>query len=113
MPQGRRFVPGQSGNPSGQPKGVAEVREAARAHTKLAMDTLAEVCRNRKASASARVSAAIGLLDRGWGKAVQPLDINDTRPLAGVPADRLMAALAVLVSVPSPVPAEVAAEAGE
>lgn len=105
MPRGRPFVPGQSGNPGGMPKAVAEVRAAARQHTALAMETLAEVCRNRKAPASARVSAAEALLDRGWGKAVQPVDVNDTRPLANVPAERIIAALdalAVRVTVAAP-----------
>ena len=102
---GKGFRPGQSGNPTGLPKGVAEVRAAARQHTAAAIATLAEIAASRKAPASARVSAAEALLDRGWGKAVQPVDVNDTRPLAGVPADRIIAALdalAVRVTVAAP-----------
>ena len=37
---GRPFQKGQSGNPGGRPKIMAEVREAARAHTKAAIDAL-------------------------------------------------------------------------
>ena len=95
-PEHTRFRKGVSGNPSGMPKGVAEVRALARQHTPAAMAALVEVCTNRRAPPSARVSAATVLLDRGWGKAVQPVDIHDNRPLAGVPAERLVAALEAL-----------------
>lgn len=96
MPRGRPFQPGQSGNPTGQPKGVREVREAARQHTALAMQTLAEACRAKRAPWSARVAAAEALLNRGWGKPAQPVEVNDARPLAGVPAEVLIAAVAKL-----------------
>jgi hypothetical protein len=93
---GRPFPKGVSGNPSGQPKGVREVREAAREHTALAMQTLAEACRSKRAPWSARVAAAEALLSRGWGKPSQPVEINDNRPLAGVSAEVLVAAVARL-----------------
>ncbi len=101
----RPWQPGQSGNPSGLPKGVAEVRAAAREHTALAILTLAEIAGNAEAPPSARVSAAEALLDRGWGKSVQPVDLHDNRPLASVPAERIIAALdalAVRVTVMAP-----------
>jgi hypothetical protein len=44
----------------------------ARAQTALAIRTLTGVCGSKGAPAAARVSAASGLLDRGWGKAPQP-----------------------------------------
>ena len=96
MPRGRPFQPGQSGNPTGQPKGVREVREAAREHTALAMETLAQARRSKSAPWSARVMAAEALLSRGWGKAVQPVEVDDRRPLSSVPADVLIAAVAKL-----------------
>ena len=65
------FKPGQSGNPAGRPKVDESVRDLARFHTKDAVETLAQICGNRKASDSARVQAATALLDRGWGKPVQ------------------------------------------
>jgi hypothetical protein len=43
----------------------------ARAHTELSVHTLAGIARN-STSDQARVSAAQALLDRGWGKALQP-----------------------------------------
>jgi len=72
------FKKGQSGNPGGRPKAVKAVEEVAREHTPLAMQTLAEICRNQKAPAAARVSAAAHLLDRGWGKPKQDVTLNGT-----------------------------------
>ena len=52
-------------------KAPADLRSLARAHTKLCVQTLAGIARN-STSDSARVQAAGLLLDRGWGKALQP-----------------------------------------
>ncbi len=68
------FKPGQSGNPTGRAKGTAEMLAKARAHTDLAVATLVEVARNKRAPAVARVTAAVALLDRGWGKPKQEVD---------------------------------------
>ena len=43
------------------------VRSLARAHTALAINTLAGIARKGK-NETARVSASLGLLDRGWGR---------------------------------------------
>ena len=71
---GRPFQPGQSGNPGGMPKGVAELRALARAHTADAIAALVEIVTDAKKPPAARVSAAQVLLDRGYGKPVQPVD---------------------------------------
>jgi hypothetical protein len=78
------FEPGQSGNPGGRPKD-ASLRRLARERTVEAIETLVKIMLNEKAASAARVSAATALLDRGWGKPIQPtaftdLDGND-RPL--------------------------------
>ena len=70
------FKPGQSGNPSGRPKIVAEVQDLACEHTTVAVAALVEVLSDKKSPPSARVAAASALLDRGWGKAVQGLEIS-------------------------------------
>lgn len=71
---GKPFAKGKSGNPGGRPKEVAEVRELARQYTEEAVDTLAKIMRNGKEPAAARVRAAESILDRGYGKASQPID---------------------------------------
>ena len=53
------------------PKAPADLRSLARAHTELSVQTLAGIARN-STSDQARVSAAQALLDRGWGKPIQP-----------------------------------------
>ena len=42
------FRKGQSGNPGGRPKILADVRELARAHTAKALNTLVEIVGNEK-----------------------------------------------------------------
>jgi hypothetical protein len=52
---------------------AAEVRALARRHSKAAVKVLAAIMNNEEGPATARVSAAQALLDRGWGKAAQVL----------------------------------------
>jgi hypothetical protein len=67
-----RFEKGRSGNPGGRPKEYGEIRDLARQHTDLALQTLAEIAAHGE-NESARVSAANALLDRGWGKRAVPV----------------------------------------
>jgi hypothetical protein len=64
-------------------KGLHDLRELARTHTFDAVRTLVSIANNTKESASARVSAAGLLLDRGWGRAVQPSELlgPDGKPI--------------------------------
>jgi hypothetical protein len=77
---GRRWKPGQSGNPRGRPRVVADVREAARKWTAEAIETLAAIMRDKKAPPAARGAAATALLDRGWGKPVQQIEAENAEP---------------------------------
>ena len=75
------FKAGMSGNPCGRPKAVEEVRELARAHCPDAIAELARLAVKAK-SECARIAAIRELLDRGYGKATQPL-ADETRPDEG------------------------------
>jgi hypothetical protein len=76
---GRPFVKGQSGNPKGRTPLAAEVRAAARQYTMEAIERLVHWMRSDQ-SPSASIAAADKLLDRGWGKAAQPLGGSDDLP---------------------------------
>ncbi len=76
------FVKGQSGNPGGRPKALAEVQDAARQHTAAAMATLARVCSDETVPPAAQVAAATALLDRGWGKPTQAVEHSGSIGLA-------------------------------
>jgi hypothetical protein len=54
----------------------ADVKAAARELTEDAIDTLATVMKDPKAPAAARISAAQALLDRGYGKPPQAIEVN-------------------------------------
>jgi len=56
------------------PKAVTEIRSLARSHTRKALNVLVAVMRHPNATPAARVAAANAILDRGWGKATQPLE---------------------------------------
>jgi len=71
------FKPGQSGNPGGRPKltpELLELRELARQHTRAAVEAIIQIVQDGEAPASARVTAASEILDRGWGRATQSVE---------------------------------------
>jgi hypothetical protein len=59
-------------------KTPTEIKSLARAHTKAALTVLAAIMNKQDAPESARVAAANSLLDRGWGKATQPIAGDET-----------------------------------
>lgn len=69
-----KFEKGQSGNPGGRPKVVGPLRDLAREHTESAVNTLISIMASAEQPPAARVAAAKEILDRGYGKAPQPMD---------------------------------------
>ncbi len=70
-----------AGRKAGVPnKSTADVKAAAAVYTTEALKTLVQIMQDAKQPGAARISAATAILDRGHGKAVQPvnheLDLN-------------------------------------
>jgi hypothetical protein len=70
-----QFQKGRSGNTGGRPKVVKPLQELARTHTAMAIRTLAHVAEKGK-NESARITAASMLLDRGYGRPCQAVDLR-------------------------------------
>jgi hypothetical protein len=68
------FKKGQSGNPGGRVGVPAEVRQLARQHTAEAIERLVFWMKSKDPRAS--VAAANSLLDRGYGRPAQLLDLT-------------------------------------
>jgi hypothetical protein len=71
-----RFQKGQDGNPKGRHKDIYNVAALARTLTRKAIETLDTIMADKEVAASARVAAAVAILDRGWGKPMQAHDIR-------------------------------------
>ena len=70
-----RLLPGQrSINPKGRPPIIRDLKEAAKAHTRQALNTLVSVMNDPGAAQASRITAAVALLDRGWGRPQQNIE---------------------------------------
>ena len=87
---GGKFAKGVSGNPGGRTRLPDNVKTIARQYTEEAMKTLADIMRN-STSDSARVQSAQTLLDRGWGKALQQIEIGDAGAFSSMSDEELLA----------------------
>ena len=74
------WKPGSSGNPNGRPKVDPNLKEAAKAHTMDALNTLVDIMKHG-AKDSDRLAAASIILDRGHGKATQHIEVGDNSSL--------------------------------
>jgi hypothetical protein len=88
-----KFKPGQSGNPGGRPAGVKEVMDLARSYSTDAIEGLAAIAKDKEKPAQARVAAWNALLDRGYGKPAQSLEVTPGRPLDGLDDSELATTL--------------------
>ena len=77
---GRPFRPGVSGNPGGRPKELREVTELARSQTTDAIKTLVAAMNTDSAPWAARIAAANAILDRGWGRTKESVDMSVRGP---------------------------------
>ena len=71
---GRPFKPGQSGNPGGRPKMSEDVREMLKAATPKAVKLLVSVMDDDGQKAALRMDAAKTIIERVYGKPLQPID---------------------------------------
>ena len=84
--RGRPFPNGQSGNPGGRPAIPLDLKQAVRALTWDAIETLELGVKGKLSgdTATTRLTAAQAILDRGWGKPAQAVEVTDnteTKPL--------------------------------
>jgi hypothetical protein len=96
-----RFVKGQSGNPGGRPKAAHDLKALAQEQTAEAVKTLIDVMKNGDKDA-ARVAAASALLDRGYGKPMQSIDVTQRRAVDEIPEDLIDAAIERLAAAGRP-----------
>ena len=70
-----KFRKGQSGNPGGRPKVLGDVQELARQHAPAAIVELARLALKAK-SETARIAPIRELLDRGYGRPRQAMEVS-------------------------------------
>jgi hypothetical protein len=65
---------------SGQRKSRTEIASLARGYTETVIKVLAGLVTREDVAPAARISAGLALLDRGWGKPTQSVNLHDERP---------------------------------
>ncbi len=76
---GHGFMPGQSGNPKGRPKAPVDIAALARVHGPQCVAVVVELLAS--SDERIRLAAATVLIERGFGKPVQPIAGDPDNPL--------------------------------
>lgn len=81
---------GAGRKPGAVSKAKRQLSEMAKGHAEMALSVLAEIAQNGEAE-SARVTAAVAILDRAYGKPPQSLEVSGPEggPIATVDATKL------------------------
>jgi hypothetical protein len=79
-----QFKPGVSGNPSGRPKIVEELKSRCRDLTPKILERL-EYWLGQDGDPAASIKAALILLDRGYGRSTEYLELSSNNSSAVVP----------------------------
>jgi hypothetical protein len=66
---------------SGRRKSKIEIASMARTYTETVINMLASMVTREDVSPTARINAGRALLDRGWGKPLQKVELEGDRPL--------------------------------
>jgi hypothetical protein len=69
------FKKGKSGNPGGRPRQLASVMHEARRHTLEALQVQLQLMQSAE-SESVRLNAAEAILNRGWGRPIQAVQVD-------------------------------------
>ena len=86
---GSGFLPGQSGNPGGRPKGLSRrVRELVGDDGESIAQFMITVMTDANARTADRLEAAKWLADRAFGKSIQALDV-EVRPYPAIDVTQL------------------------
>lgn len=104
---GRRWEPGQSGNPSGRPRQDAKTKAALEAGAAEGAEALLAMLRDPRTGKETRRKIAEYFLDRRFGRPTQAIGLPDTPPAPGASAnDSPLARLLTLVRARRTQPAQ-------
>ena len=70
------WLPGVSGNPGGRPKGLAELVRAETRDGAEVVEFMLRILRGKRQPMRLRMEAAAWLADRGFGKALQQMELS-------------------------------------
>ena len=94
--QGGQWEPGKSGNPGGRSPRVGPngetIAQLCRGHTAVLVQLALDIATDRRLEAKERLPAIFGLLDRGWGKPKESVDLDARVEGAGVPIIQIVRA---------------------